>query len=57
MATEKLIELKTDVSHSSLYNADLAPTTLEERNWSTYNFLLYGLVWRIVFQPICFQVD
>jgi len=38
MATEKLIELKEDVSHSSLYNADLAPTTLEERNWSTYNF-------------------
>jgi nucleobase:cation symporter-1, NCS1 family len=38
MATEKMIELKADVSQSSLYNSDLAPTTLSERNWSTYNF-------------------
>lgn len=30
-------ELLTDVSHSPLWNKDLAPTTIEERTWSTWN--------------------
>jgi NCS1 family nucleobase:cation symporter-1 len=30
-------ELQTDVSHSSLWNRDLAPTTIKERTWSTWN--------------------
>ncbi len=31
------VELTEDVSASPLYNADLAPTTLAERTWSTFN--------------------
>ena len=31
------IELHEDVSHSPLWNSDLAPTTIAERTWSTYN--------------------
>src|SRR5688572_22035506 len=31
------VELKTDVSHSPLWNRDLAPTTIKERTWSTWN--------------------
>jgi hypothetical protein len=31
------VELKTDVSHSPLWNKDLAPTTITERTWSTWN--------------------
>lgn len=30
-------ELKHDVSDSPLWNADLAPTTIRERTWSTWN--------------------
>lgn len=30
-------ELHTDVSHSPLWNRDLAPTTINERTWSTWN--------------------
>ena len=30
-------ELKHDVSHSPLWNKDLAPTTIKERTWSTWN--------------------
>src|SRR5688572_15152107 len=30
-------ELHTDVSHSPLWNKDLAPTTIKERTWSTWN--------------------
>ncbi|HEX3183511.1 MAG TPA: NCS1 family nucleobase:cation symporter-1 [Pyrinomonadaceae bacterium] len=30
-------ELHTDVSHSPLWNQDLAPTTIKERTWSTWN--------------------
>jgi NCS1 family nucleobase:cation symporter-1 len=30
-------ELQTDVSHSPLWNRDLAPTTIKERTWSTWN--------------------
>ena len=30
-------ELHTDVSHSPLWNPDLAPTTINERTWSTWN--------------------
>lgn len=30
-------ELKQDVSHSPLWNKDLAPTTIKERTWSTWN--------------------
>lgn len=38
MGNDKMIELQADVSHSSLYNSDLAPTKLAQRNWSSYNF-------------------
>ena len=31
------VELETDVSHSPLWNQDLAPTTIKERTWSTWN--------------------
>jgi len=31
------VELTEDVSHSPLWNRDLAPTTIEKRTWSTYN--------------------
>ncbi|MEW6126265.1 MAG: NCS1 family nucleobase:cation symporter-1 [Acidobacteriota bacterium] len=31
------VELTQEVSHSSLWNPDLAPTTIKERTWSTYN--------------------
>jgi NCS1 family nucleobase:cation symporter-1 len=30
-------ELRRDVSHSPLWNRDLAPTTIKERTWSTWN--------------------
>ena len=37
-ATQRdFVELKTDVSHSPLWNKDLAPTTIRERTWSTWN--------------------
>ncbi|WP_254507742.1 NCS1 family nucleobase:cation symporter-1 [Anatilimnocola floriformis] len=31
------VELHEDVSHSPLWNADLAPTTLAQRTWSTWH--------------------
>ncbi|HEY7913353.1 MAG TPA: NCS1 family nucleobase:cation symporter-1 [Blastocatellia bacterium] len=31
------VELKEDLSASPLWNHDLAPTTIKERTWSTYN--------------------
>ena len=31
------VELDADVSHSPLWNKDLAPTALAQRTWSTYN--------------------
>src|SRR4026209_1573006 len=31
------VELQTDVSNSPLWNRDLAPTTIKERTWSTWN--------------------
>lgn len=31
-------ELKEDVSKSSLYNKDLAPTSIKQRTWNTYNY-------------------
>jgi NCS1 family nucleobase:cation symporter-1 len=31
------VELEADVSHSPLWNKDLAPTPLARRTWSTYN--------------------
>jgi NCS1 family nucleobase:cation symporter-1 len=31
------IELTEDLSHSPLWNSDLAPTTISQRTWSTYN--------------------
>ncbi len=31
------VELEADVSHSPLWNKDLAPTPLSRRTWSTYN--------------------
>jgi cytosine/uracil/thiamine/allantoin permease len=38
MSKEELVELTADVSGSPLYNEDLAPTTIKQRTWSTYNF-------------------
>ena len=35
--TADFVELTQDVSASPLYNADLAPTTLAQRTWSTWN--------------------
>ena len=31
------VELNEDVSTSPLWNRDLAPTTIEQRTWSTWN--------------------
>jgi NCS1 family nucleobase:cation symporter-1 len=36
-AAQDFIELREDVSNSPLWNHDLAPTTINERTWSTYN--------------------
>ncbi|MGZ5443698.1 MAG: NCS1 family nucleobase:cation symporter-1 [Thermoanaerobaculia bacterium] len=36
-ATRDFVELDGDVSHSPLWNKDLAPTPLARRTWSTYN--------------------
>jgi NCS1 family nucleobase:cation symporter-1 len=36
-ATHDFVELDADVSHSPLWNKDLAPTPLSRRTWSTYN--------------------
>ena len=33
----ELSRIKAEVSSSSLYNEDLAPTGPEERTWTTYN--------------------
>jgi nucleobase:cation symporter-1, NCS1 family len=35
--TRDFVELNEDVSHSPLWNEDLAPTTIKQRTWSTYN--------------------
>ncbi|MBK5259324.1 MAG: NCS1 family nucleobase:cation symporter-1 [Thermoanaerobaculia bacterium] len=35
--TNDFVELDVDVSHSPLWNEDLAPTPLSRRTWSTYN--------------------
>src|SRR5438445_12905110 len=34
----EFIELKEDLSGSPLWNHDLAPTAVSQRNWNTYNF-------------------
>ncbi len=36
-ATRDFVELNEDLSYSPLYNHDLAPTTIKERTWTTYN--------------------
>jgi NCS1 family nucleobase:cation symporter-1 len=36
-ARRDFVELSEDVSHSPLWNRDLAPTTIGERTWTTYN--------------------
>lgn len=36
-AKRDFVELTEDVSHSPLWNPDLAPTTLEARTWSTWH--------------------
>src|SRR5262245_36014501 len=36
-AAHDFVELNEDLSNSPLYNHDLAPTTIKERTWSTYN--------------------
>ncbi|MDR3588094.1 MAG: NCS1 family nucleobase:cation symporter-1 [Negativicutes bacterium] len=35
---KEMVELNVDVSDSPLYNKDLAPTTIAQRTWTTYNF-------------------
>ncbi|HMS08368.1 MAG TPA: cytosine permease, partial [Pyrinomonadaceae bacterium] len=35
--SNEFIELNEDVSASPLWNADLAPTSIEQRTWSTWN--------------------
>ncbi|HEU4522677.1 MAG TPA: cytosine permease, partial [Thermoanaerobaculia bacterium] len=37
MTTSDFVELDADVSHSPLWNEDLAPTPAARRTWSTYN--------------------
>jgi NCS1 family nucleobase:cation symporter-1 len=37
LTSRDFVELTEDVSHSRLWNRDLAPTTIAQRNWSTYN--------------------
>ncbi len=37
MTNPDFVELKEDVSASPLWNHDLAPTTIKERTWSTWN--------------------
>lgn len=34
----ELYEMKEDVSHSALWNEDLAPVPVKKRDWTTYNF-------------------
>jgi len=34
---QDFVELKQDISGSPLWNRDLAPTTIRERTWSTWN--------------------
>ncbi len=36
-ATQEVVELSEDLSRSSLWNPDLAPTSLARRTWSTYH--------------------
>ncbi|MFQ5600137.1 MAG: NCS1 family nucleobase:cation symporter-1 [Candidatus Krumholzibacteriia bacterium] len=36
-ASHGFVELGEDLSHSPLWNADLAPTTIAQRTWSVYN--------------------
>jgi NCS1 family nucleobase:cation symporter-1 len=36
-ADRDVVELSEDVSHSPLWNPDLAPTPLSRRTWSTYH--------------------
>ena len=36
-ASQDFVELNEDVSASPLWNADLAPTPLSRRTWSTYH--------------------
>jgi NCS1 family nucleobase:cation symporter-1 len=36
-AQQDFVELREDVSDSPLWNRDLAPTTIRERTWSTWN--------------------
>ncbi|HXG87321.1 MAG TPA: NCS1 family nucleobase:cation symporter-1 [Vicinamibacterales bacterium] len=35
--SEDIVSLDLDLSHSPLWNHDLAPTTLAQRTWTTYN--------------------
>ena len=35
--TRDFVELTRDVSSSPLWNRDLAPTTIRERTWTTWN--------------------
>ncbi len=34
---DQMVELRENISQSSLYNKDLAPTLLKQRTWNTYN--------------------
>src|ERR1043165_5680523 len=42
------VELQTDVSHSPLWNRDLAPTTIRERTWSTWNIAAWWIGMSVV---------
>ncbi|MGD0658641.1 MAG: NCS1 family nucleobase:cation symporter-1 [Syntrophorhabdales bacterium] len=39
---DQMVELRENISQSSLYNKDLAPTLLKQRTWNTYN---YAALW------------
>src|SRR6266516_4166032 len=45
VALQDFVELQGDVSSSPLWNRDLAPTTIRERTWSTWNIaaLWFGM--------------
>ncbi|MDI6879221.1 MAG: cytosine permease [Desulfitobacteriaceae bacterium] len=38
MQTAAQVDMTADVSGNRLFNKDLAPVKIKERNWNTYNF-------------------
>lgn len=53
---EEMYELKEEITKSRLFNNDLAPTTINERTWNTYNYtaLWIGMAHCI---PMLFKFD